>query len=168
MADCIFQIWLRQYLPMSLSRTLPLPHQETESNFPLLESGEAVTHFVTNRRWQKWCCLTSAVSSKEAKPFLPVSWTCLLTISSNVSRPSVLSCHTVCEKSKPAHTERPHEGEMPGQPQSLQPLAVPALATTDYNSLRDLEQELPSQAVLLNSWPTETRRSKKMIVILSH
>lgn len=44
-ANCIFQIWLQQYFSMSLSRTLPLPHQKMESDFPLLESGQAYDLF---------------------------------------------------------------------------------------------------------------------------
>lgn len=105
-----------------------------------------VTHFETNWIWQKWCCLTSEAASKEAKPFLPSAGTLPLeAIGSHVSRRSVLSNYTVCEKPKPAHTERWYTEEMLASTQPLQSLAVPS------SLIRDQNLEIPRQPVLPNS-----------------
>lgn len=141
--DCIFQIWLQQYLLVTLSRTFPLPHQEIESNFPLLGSGQAYDSLCNQ---QKWWHLISEASSKEESHFFPESWTCFLKLSAAMWADWVSWAAILCTRSQ--NQPRETGGEMPSQPPTTPASCCSALFTTWL--------QFPKRPTCRTTWPSSS------------
>lgn len=91
--------------PTCSSRTLPLLHQEVESNSVALGYGLAWDEPVTKRVQQKW--LPRQDHKRNAASALGAGTPALVDFSRHVSSPTAQSRHAV-RKPKQAHADRPH------------------------------------------------------------
>lgn len=86
--DCIFQIWLQQYLPRTCFSTMwpwPFSYEEV-SSISSFESGQAWDLLIAKRMWWKRCCVTSE-SRSEKMQLLPYSLNyCLLGVLSHCKK----------------------------------------------------------------------------------